>query len=80
MKLVTLREAAKICGLSDQLLRFRILRGDLPIARRNPTRLRADVVLRYATAMPAVRSYSKRPTLADTLAAKFAKLSADSIS
>jgi hypothetical protein len=37
-------------------------------------------VLAYANTKPPVRSYAKRPTLADTLATKYARLSADSIS
>jgi len=74
MKLITVSDAARIAGISAPLMRFRIRRGDLPVARRNPrVMLRTDVVLRYAAALPAVRSY-RRSNLIETVESASAEL------
>jgi len=72
--LIGISEAAAICNVSGPLMRHRVLRGDLPIARYNPVRLRADLVLDYAKNRPSTRRYTKQPTVLDELATKFATI------
>ena len=66
--LLTVAAASSILGLSPQTLTYRIERGDLRVARRNPLRVHRDAVLAYAKRMPVVRPYGGRRRIADVLA------------
>ena len=53
MKLVSIEQAAKICGISPQVLRHRVLnRRDIRIARYHPLRFRIADVMAYRAVMP----------------------------
>jgi hypothetical protein len=60
MKLVSIEQAASICGVAPHVLRYRVERGDLPVARRMPIRLRVTDVLTYAAALPPIRPYRRK--------------------
>jgi len=67
--LLTIAETARVLDMPPGLVYWRgILRGDLPVARRNPIRFRWADVERYRSEMKPVRPYTKRATSADHLA------------
>ncbi|HZP39248.1 MAG TPA: hypothetical protein VFE48_22390 [Methylomirabilota bacterium] len=83
MKLLTVAAAARVLNMTPQLLFHRIQRGDLRVARYKPVRVRLGDVVKYARVMPPVRPMkirSRADAVVDHLAAKLARVSADSTS
>jgi hypothetical protein len=75
MHLLTVAAASRVLGLSPKLTQYRIERGDMRVARRNPLRVHLASVVAYSKNMPPVDTRKTgRPRLTAALTSKLARL------